>query len=846
MKYEHMISTVKQSGFDGATGYGILSKSRSFPHSDFKEYTCCPGHIKRAVYSYEYRNKTAVFTKRTPKNDVYTSNGAHTDNSITHTVLCKKDCEGLPCEYISSPSFISNVTQDSITFDGGTDYLELTDLFPSQTVSLNRVMNFLNTSGRVEAYKKLIYSVIKAQDKESSVVICDTEENIPLWIGAVYYSLPRHIAIKLSFTTSVLPYEGAPFFRLCGICADDINEKTAEYITENALCLFDMVHCDLPDYPTSDPLFTFLADSMVHSYAEIESFHDFIDSCFYTISESQLTNAYAAYSVIRKGVANSSYREFATAAHASSNFGFDAAFIQIAESCLSSGSAICEYDEAYIAAILLFMCGNYEVLSFKLKTALCEFICRVSLAVICTKDNGADRLNNFYEKASVCGQSVGICLSEKLLSDKYRKHIINMLSSDAPDYKAQLICKMYREYLTAKGFGCDNITFGSESGSFIAEYIKALSDNCESCSVFMLKETSYDPLVLCASYLVTEEALGENEKQVSLAKETLVSLASKSNRPSEIYDFLFTSDHSDLTYSVFRTKLSEIRDADEAISTFDEHEKKYFSSSEEYAGAYLVQALELFTETAKENFPDDIVKTEEYILRVAAKHKVCIKYSDEICSDLANEAVPVEPDKKEKELLKIISDYVRNVCKKPLTGKLLCMSFALQLDGIEGKTDFDKITPTLNEYTKDGKVPLSAIGNKDIDDYIGLIIPNLSEFLPEYEDLCLIHSYFEFDSETEELFIKEFVKPYIKEGKSEGDFKKLCAFLHYVITECTQSGKRAAGAQVTKLNAKNMEILKSNGEDIFGDNNMIYGKFTDILNTEPEKGSIFKKLFGRK
>ena len=168
------------------------------------------------------------------------------------------------------------------------------------------------------------------------------------------------------------------------------------------------------------------------------------------------------------------------------------------------------------------------------------------------------------------------------------------------------------------------------------------------------------------------------------------------------------------------------------------------------------------------------------------------------------------------------------------------------VDGIEGKTDFDKITPTLNEYTKDGKVPLSAIGNKDIDDYIGLIIPNLSEFLPEYEDLCLIHSYFEFDSETEELFIKDFVKPYIKEGKSEGDFKKLCAFLHYVITECTQSGKRAAGAQVTKLNAKNMEILKSNGEDIFGDNNMIYGKFTDILNTEPEKGSIFKKLFGRK
>lgn len=844
MKFEHMISTVKQSGFDGVAGYGILSKSRNFPHVDFKEYTCAPGRIKRDVYSYEYRGKTAVFTKRTPKNDVYTSEGVNTDNSITHTVICK-ECEALPCEYIASASFISNVTQDSVTFDSGTDYVDETEFFPSQTVSVNRVMNFLGTQGRVEAYKKLLYAVLKADDKEKPIIICDTDENIPLWIGAVSYSLPRHIAVKLSFTTSVLPYNGAPFYRLCGICADDINESVAEYIRENSFCLFDMIHLDLPDYPVSDPIFDFLADAMTHSYGDIEAFHDFVASSFYTISEAQLTNAYAAYSVIRRGIANVSYREFATAAHAASNFGFDSAFIQIAESCLSSGSAVCEYDEAYIAAILLFICGKHEILSYKLKTELREFICRVSLAVICMKDNGAEKLNAYYEKASICAQSVGVCLAEKLLSDRYRKHIINTLSANAPDYKARLVSAMFKEYLKTKGFTCDDITAGSESGSFIAEYVKASSSQCESCSVYMLNETSYDPLVLCASYLVIEEALGENEKQISLAKDTLISLASKSGRASEIYDFLVKADHDELTYEIFRTKLSAFRDHSEAVTAFDEHDKKYFSSSEEYASKYLVSALELLTETARENFPDDVEKTEEYVLRVACKHRVCIKYSDEICDDLAK-TIPVEPDKKETELMQVIADYVQNVCGKSLSGKLLCLCFAKQLDGIENKRDFDKIVPTLDKYTSSVKVPLSALDEKDHDDYMDWIIPNLASFLPGYEDLCAVYSYFEFTAETEELYIKELIKPYIKSGKSDGDYKILCEFLRFVITECSEAGKRSAGSQVTKLNTKNMEMLKACGEDVFGDENTMYVRFRDILDTEPEKGSIFKKLFGRK
>ena len=845
MKFEHIISTVKQSGYDGVPGYGILSKSRNLPHSDFKEYTCSPGRIKRDVYSYEYRNKTAVFTKRTPKNDVYLSDGVHTDNSITHTVLCKKESEALPCEYIASPSFISNATQDSVTFDSGTDYLDETEFFPSGAVSVNRVMNFLGTQGRVEAYKKLLYAVLKADDKEKPIVICDTDENIPLWIGAVSYSLPRHIAVKLSFTTSVLPYSGAPFYRLCGICADDINESVADYIRENSFCLFDMIHLDLPDYPVTDPIFGFFADAMTHSYADIAAFHDFVASSFYTISEAQLTNAYAAYNVVRKGIANVSYREFATAAHAVSSFGFDSAFIQIAESCLFSGSAVCEYDEAYIAAILLFICGRDEILSYKLKSSLREFICRVSLAVICTKENGGEKLNAYYEKASVCAESVGICLSEKLLSDKYRKHIINTLSASTPDYKAQLVSKMYKEYLKAKGFGCDDITSGSESGSFVAEYIKASSQHCESCSVFMLNETAYDPLVLCAVYLVIEEALGENEKQVSLAKNTLIALASKSDRTAKIYDFLVKADHDELTYEIFKTKLASFRDHTEAVTAFDEHDKKYFSSSEEYASRYLVSALEILTETARESFPDDLEKTYEYILRVTCKHRVCIKYSDEICKELAD-SIPVEPDKKESEILQLISVYVQSVCCKPLDGRLLCLCFAKQLDGIEDKRDFDKAVPTLDKYTSSRKVPLNSLDKKEYDDYMDWIIPNLASFLPEYEDLCAVYSYFEFNTDTEELYIKELIKSYIKESKGDGDYRRLCGFLRFVITECTETGKRSAGAQVTKLNAKNMDSLKACGEDVFGDDNTMYLKFRDILDTEPEKGSIFKKLFGRK
>ncbi len=847
MKFEHMISTVKRSGFDGTEGYGVIYKSRDLQHEKFASYTVQPGNIKRDIYSYEYTDRSYIFTKRTPKNNVFTSEGASKENSLTHTVIMDKSPDAPPCEYISSPSFIGEVSAEEVNSSGGTDYVAKTDLFMSQTVTVNRVMNFIGTQNRLEAYKSLLYAVMKAEDKESPIIICDTEENIPLWIGAVQYSLPRHIAFKTSFTTSLLVYDGAPFYRICGLCPSDVNESTTDYITKNAYCIFDMINGNIPEYPLNDPLFAFLADGMLHSYSDIEAFHTFIESSFPKISEAQVTNAYAAYKVVYKGIANVTYREFANAAVSANNFGSDSAFITIAESCLSSRSDVCEYDEGYIAAILLFICGNYEILSYKLRCSLREFICRVSLAVICTKNNGEEKLDAFYDKAKLCAETVGFSLAEKLLSDPFRKHIINTVSAKAPDYKLALICKMCKEYTVKKGYGGEDITSGSDTGSFIFDFVRSALPYAETCCDMMLKEMSYDPIVLCASYLVIDEAIGkDSDKVLANTEETFLTLTDSLPSHAKMCEYLISSDRPELSYAVFSRYLSGIRDCDTAISVFDEHDKKYFDTSEDYCNEYAIPALELLADSAKENFPDDVITANEYVLRTAAKHRVSIKNSEEICQSLTEELVRVDPNRKETEFLWILADYIQNICKKPLTGRLLCLCFAEQAEKVRSKRDFDNIKPTFDKYTEKGKVPLSVFDSKECEDYAEHLADSLTEFLPESEDLCTIYSYFDFTSESEEIFITEFIKPYIKDGKSGSDFKKLCSFLQFTITTCTEAGRRAAGVQIARLNAKNAELLKEQGEDYFADNATLHGKFTDILNTEPEKGSIFKKIFGKK
>ncbi len=845
MKYEQLTATCKQSGFDGIAGWGVLNKSRGLPAEAEKRYSSMPAPLNRTAYTYEHKNGYYVHTRITPKNDFTLPNGEKTRNALKHVLVSEQAPENLPCEYIASVSFVHDVSDDEIGRADGTPYAESTQLSVSPSVTVNRIMNFLGTNERHTLLKGLLYAVLSGKSAEKPIFICDAEENIPLWIGAVCFALPKNIARSISFTTSCIPTSGGASYRLCGICSEDMNQDVYDSIEDSGCLLFDMKSGEVPEFSAELPIYDFLADSLLHSYGEIESFKSFTEDCFSNIAEDQLSNAYNAYVAIRKGVSSISFREFATAAMSVNNYGNQEAYIRLVEACLESQSAVCTLDPAHIVSIMIFMCGKFEMLSYKIQNRIREFIVRVSLAAICAGST-EEKLFAFYEKACICADSADISLSCSLMSRAFRKYLVALLASTAEDHQVRLICRIYKEYLVERKLTPDDLTIGADGGSFIKDFIDACAPYNENSATYILRELSFDAMMLCSAYLTIEESLEERfTKLIPIAQEEFLGIAA-TLPTSEMYKYLITADRAELVYAVFSSCLTAAESAEEITALFEEHDKSYFSVSDSYFTEYYQAAIELYYELFRDKFPKELPEGEFYALHSVSKHRVCIKYNEEICFGVVSRDLNPAPNKKQTELLWLIADYVQNVCNKPLKGKLLCLCFGAQLEGVDHKKDYDRLVPTLQRYTKDVRVDLSVFDKKDCEDYIEWIVPYLSSFLPEYEDLSEMYSFFTLDEKQDEIFIGEFAKSYVKDGKSRGNYTALCEFTKFVINHCTNAGKRACGIQMSKLNNKNTELLKMDAVDYFGEDLTMYDKFSNILNTQAEKTSIFQKLFGKK
>ena len=125
-----------------------------------------------------------------------------------------------PILYGSSPVVCCDIMREDLFPDNGTSILKpklLRDL-PSldsqndlsikhtagfKKIELNDIISFIREEDRLSILQSMISSVIqlKSGDLSKRIVIADKSENISLWIAAISYVFPLHLALTISFST---------------------------------------------------------------------------------------------------------------------------------------------------------------------------------------------------------------------------------------------------------------------------------------------------------------------------------------------------------------------------------------------------------------------------------------------------------------------------------------------------------------------------------------------------------------------------------------------------------------------------------------------------------------------
>jgi hypothetical protein len=297
MNTHQIIYTSCKRGIAGdSDGFQVYSHDSGMSDSQIKEVEYlfdyqCPAGVVITDEIVPTMPKSFVFNKldsgkyvlalRTYLGRDYIGVGSRFGNFISHVILSDgNEISKYPCEYYNSELLLSGLPYEKVNNSEKPEYLNQPSLDIIDTsINLEAAVSFLNEDNRSKIYRNMLCALIDNADSQKGIVICDTQENIVLWISALSYTFPKEISLNITFNT----YERDP--RITNSVISGVVPAGTEYSTKyDEICksfvVFDILNNSLPEFDTSNDFYDFAEISLTFSYDSILEFHNFLMSNF--------------------------------------------------------------------------------------------------------------------------------------------------------------------------------------------------------------------------------------------------------------------------------------------------------------------------------------------------------------------------------------------------------------------------------------------------------------------------------------------------------------------------------------------------------------------------------------
>ena len=124
-------------------------------------------------------------------------------NYFAHALLFSEACDFYPIDLAFEEIWKKRLTDEERQMDKGPHDIEpLFQLPYGKGMSYDELSTFMEVQGE-DKYQKLINAFLYAKSSKRKLVIYDTQENIPMWLGLLTHSFPLSIARDITFLTYV-------------------------------------------------------------------------------------------------------------------------------------------------------------------------------------------------------------------------------------------------------------------------------------------------------------------------------------------------------------------------------------------------------------------------------------------------------------------------------------------------------------------------------------------------------------------------------------------------------------------------------------------------------------------
>ncbi|MCL2362523.1 MAG: hypothetical protein FWC73_12025 [Defluviitaleaceae bacterium] len=294
-----LIYTTCARGIDGRDGQQVFSRTETFPKNAqaqvqnlFRYHS--PKNLPLTAES--ARALPPIFTYRRLEGggnvialNTMLTEGGRLGNNLCHVLLCDPhDIKTYPMEYYGT--LLTTPPPETKT-SAVPDYLPEPILEKGNIVSLGAVIDFLEVDNRKDVLKKMAAAMLQYSRTRKPVVILDSHANTQLWIAALHYTLPLHIALGVDFSTYEYDPSASPS-RICGVLRDG---TAFDIQSQNAYFIFDVEQNEFTDIGRDNSFENRVLD-MITDFEFENGFHEFVEDYIeHSLADEKIFGIYELY-----------------------------------------------------------------------------------------------------------------------------------------------------------------------------------------------------------------------------------------------------------------------------------------------------------------------------------------------------------------------------------------------------------------------------------------------------------------------------------------------------------------------------------------------------------------------
>jgi hypothetical protein len=218
LKFEQLIYTSAKRGMGNGPGFQVYAKSEGISSSEVTEIQNLVGYIPPSTLpsrptedevSSLFPKSFTFFQLSTGRFGIFQTSYIGKDyserygNYLSHVLISAGDfLPDYPIKFYGSSIFKTRLGEEEESGEEVPAPLRPLETIPfNPEISFTRVAEFLEKNDRYEHLKAMLSVIISNEVPGKRLMIIDEDEKLPYWYAAIQFSLPKHLAHRITFTT---------------------------------------------------------------------------------------------------------------------------------------------------------------------------------------------------------------------------------------------------------------------------------------------------------------------------------------------------------------------------------------------------------------------------------------------------------------------------------------------------------------------------------------------------------------------------------------------------------------------------------------------------------------------